>query len=142
MLSPLDKSLLRSDLFRHLDGIVCAPVIYSLTEKGVLDYLLTKTIFSISEISEKFEANEGYLNVALRMLGSQGWVNYQVDAETNQVTISINDKSEKAFQFSERYHEVVQYLKISEGFHPRNFDLEQFTSLNRIFTKYKQGDFN
>ncbi|MBW2938681.1 class I SAM-dependent methyltransferase [Aureisphaera sp. CAU 1614] len=142
MLSPLDKSLLRSDLFRHLDGIVCAPVIYSLKEKGVLDYLLTKTSFSISEISEKFEANEGYLNVALRMLGSQGWVNYKVDAQTNQVTISINDKSEKAFQFSERYREVVQYLKISEGFHPRNFDLEQFTSLNRIFTKYKQGDFN
>lgn len=142
MLSPSDKSLLRSDLFRHLDGIVCAPVLYALKEKGVLDYLLTKTFFSISEISKKFEANEGYLNVALRMLGSQGWVNYDVDNESNQVTISINDKSEKAFTFSNRYRDVVQYVKISEGFHPRNFDLEQFTSLNRIFTKYKQGDFN
>ncbi len=142
MLSPQDKSLLRSDLFRHLDGIVCSPVIYALKDKGVLDFILTKDSFSISEITEKFSANEGYLNVALRMLGSQGWINYAVDNDKNEVTISKNEKSVTAFQFSERYSDVVQYLKISEGFHPRNFDLEQFTSLNRIFTKYKDGAYN
>ena len=35
-----DKSLLRSQLFQHLDGLVTAPVAYALWEKGVLDFLL------------------------------------------------------------------------------------------------------
>ena len=142
MLSPTDKSLLRSDLFRHLDGIVSTPVFYTLKEKGVLDFLITKKTFSISEITKEFKANEGYLNVALRMLASQGWLTYEIDSQKNTITLSKNDKSEIAFSLCNRYKEIVDYLKISEGFHPRNFDLEQFTTLNRIFNKYKEGAFH
>jgi len=40
MTTKKDYSLYRSDLFRHLDGIVTAPAAYALHSKGVTAYLL------------------------------------------------------------------------------------------------------
>ena len=40
MLSREEKRNLRSDLFRHLDGIVIAPTMDTLEKQGVLQYLL------------------------------------------------------------------------------------------------------
>lgn len=141
MLSTTDKNTLRTDLFRHLDGIAMAPVMTALDEKGVLDFLVSKSSVGLEEITKHFRANEGYLNVALRMLASQGWLDYELQQESNHIMISTNFKSEVVFQFADRYRDVVQFQKIADGFHPRNFDLEQFTALNRIFTKFKNGEY-
>ena len=73
MLSKQEQSNLRSQLFRHLDGIVMGPTAYVLKENGITDYLLSVKSVSVSNIAKKFNANEGYLNVALRTLCSQGW---------------------------------------------------------------------
>ncbi len=142
MLSAQDKSNLRIDLFRHLDGLVMAPVGYSLYEKGVFKVLLEKQTVSLQELTTQFEANEGYLNVALRMMASQGWLDYRLNKETNVAEVSVNKKSALAFKFVDRYYDVVQFQKIADGFHPRNFDLEQFTALNRILTKFKNGAYH
>ena len=39
MLNREEKRELRSDLFRHLDGIAVAPTVFTLHEKGVLEFL-------------------------------------------------------------------------------------------------------
>ena len=38
MLSKPEKVILRSKLFRHLDGIVTCPAAHVLHEKGITDY--------------------------------------------------------------------------------------------------------
>ena len=137
MLTKEEKNKYREELFRHLDGIAIAPVAYSLKEKGILDFILKKQHFLLSEITKKFNANEGYLNVGLRILASQGWLNYDVDNIKNTVTISQNEKSKIAFQHFNLYEDVVHFLKTSKEFHPRSLDKEQFSIINRIFVNYK-----
>ena len=142
MLSISEKNNYRSELFRHLDGMAIAPVAFSLHEKGVLKFLSEEGPSNLKAISKIFKANEGYLNVALRLLASQGWLEYEVHTGDQTVMVSQNSKSRTVFLFVERYEDVVRFLKLSDGFHPRNFDLEQFTTLNRIFLKYQHRDFN
>lgn len=72
----MDKKELRSSIFRHLDGIVTAPVIHSLQKKEIIDFILNSKKITLKEISEKIESNEGYLNVALRIMASQGFIDY------------------------------------------------------------------
>ena len=89
------KSDLRSTIFRHLDGIVTAPTSYSLYKHGVLDYLSEHVEARVSDLATQFKANEGYLNVALRVLCSQGWLTMKV--EPNDVVYRTNSKSHYAF---------------------------------------------
>lgn len=137
MLSKEEKNKYREELFRHLDGIAVAPIAFLLREKGVLDFILKKQHFLLSEITKKFNANEGYLNVGLRMLASQGWLNYDVDNLKNTVTISQNNKSKIAFKHFILYEDVVHFLKTSKEFHPRSLDKDQVSIINRIFINYK-----
>lgn len=136
MLTATEKNTYREELFRHLDGIAVAPIAYALKEKGILDFLLKKDSYSLVNVTEAFDTNEGYLNVALRILASQGWLNYQVNNDTSEVTIRKNEQSEIAFERATLYKDVVEFMKISEEFHPRHFNVEQFAVLNRIYKKY------
>ena len=87
----------RGELFRHLDGIAVAPVSYSLYVNKVTDYLLSSKEVSVAKIATDLNANEGYLNVALRIIGAQGWLDYQVLQE--EVVVKINAKSKIAFDY-------------------------------------------
>ena len=142
MLTKTQKSEYRSELFRHLDGITVAPVAHALLEGGVLEQLLEEKELELSELSQRFSANEGYLNVGLRMMGSQGWLDYQVDNQTNTVSVKVNEKSKLAFERIERYGDVVSFLKSSETFHPRKVERDQYSELNRIFQKYMDGNYD
>lgn len=141
MLTKEEKNKYREELFRHLDGIAIAPIAFSLEEKGVLKFILTKQQFLLSEITQHFNANEGYLNVGLRLLASQGWLNYEVDNLEDTVIISQNEKSKAAFEHINLYQDVVHFLRTSEEFHPRSLDKEQFSIINRIFINYKNGKY-
>ena len=77
------KQQFRADLFCHLDGIVTAPTAFALHQKGVLDFLLKIKKTSLQKITETFHANEGYLNVALHTLASQGWLEHEIIDENN-----------------------------------------------------------
>ena len=98
MLSAEEKRLYRSNLFRHLDGIVTAPVAYSLYNKGVLKELLALQSTTLTALNQKVQGNAGYLNVALRVLASQGWLNYNLDPESEEIHLATNDKSQYAFE--------------------------------------------
>ena len=130
------KRIFRADIFRHLDGIVTAPTAYCLLEKGVLDYLVTTQTTTLSTLTEVFQANEGYLNVALHTMASQGWINYDLeDADT--IKIQVNEMSEAAFAHIPLYKDVVELLQLSKDYHNRKFEVEPFLVLEGIFERFK-----
>lgn len=135
----IDKHNLRSTIFKHLDGLATAPVAYTLHQKGVLGYLLENKTATLSELVTRFNANEGYLNVGLRVLASQGFLTYDADTVTDDITVGLTDKSEAAFSHVHLYEDVVELLKYSQNFHPRLFEEEPFNKLNAIFEKYKNN---
>ncbi|NQY06530.1 MAG: class I SAM-dependent methyltransferase [Flavobacteriaceae bacterium] len=137
MLTKEQSRAYRSDLFRHLDGIAIAPSVYALEQKGVLNYILEKESVSLHELVTHFKANEGYLNVALRILCSQGWLEQTVDNQIDSITFSANANSKVAFNHAHLYEDVVYLLKFSEKFHPRKFELEPFLVLEKIMNKYE-----
>ncbi|WP_412984580.1 class I SAM-dependent methyltransferase [Pontimicrobium sp. IMCC45349] len=139
MLSKKDKTELRETIFRHLDGIATATTTYSLQKEGVLDFLLEKQSVSLNDITSKFNANEGYLNVALRILCSQGWLNQQVDNKNDIITYSINDKSEEAFKLAHLYKDAVNLLSYSVKFPEERIGPDAFSALDRIFKKYEKN---
>lgn len=131
-----EKKQLRSDLFRHLDGIVTAPTAYVLHQNGVLDYLLKTKKTSLQQLCQAFKCNEGYLNIALRVLASQTWLTYDI-IDDNDIQISINDNSKSAFALIPLYKEVVDLIQYSGEFHRRKFDKAPFQLLEKIFKNYK-----
>ena len=133
------KSELRSILFRHLDGIVTIPAAYSLHNNGVLDYILKQQKVSLKELTSEFESNEGYINVALRVLASQGWLIQNIDNQNDEITFATNEKSETAFSLIPLYAAVFNLMQFSEHFHPRRFEVEPFEMLNELFSKYKSN---
>lgn len=127
-------------MFRHLDGIVCAPSAYALYKKGVLTFLLEHGSCELAELSEKFDANEGYLNVAFRVMASQGWVDYQVDNTLNKVIISTNEQSAIAFEYIAWYKEAVHLIQFAGKYHSRKFEIEPFQVLNQLFESFREKD--
>lgn len=135
-MTPSDQTrVFRSELFRHLDGIVTAPSAYALHEQGVMDFLITNQQATLTELAKKFKANEGYLNVALRVLASQGWLEQKI--EEGEVIYEVNDKTQQANKCIPLYADVVGLLKFSEKFHPRKFELEPFMVWEGIQKKYQ-----
>ncbi len=141
MLSKKEQNILRNQLFRHLDGIVTAPVSYALFQKGVTNYLLSKKKATLSELTKEFNANDGYLNVALRALCSQGWLTQEVTNGKDQVVFEVNENSETAFSHFHLYKDVVDLMTLSGKFSNRIFQVEPFLKLESLFKKY-QNNFN
>lgn len=132
-----EKKQLRSDLFRHLDGIVTAPTAYVLYENNILKYLLKEQKTSLEQLCQAFKCNEGYLNIALRVLASQGWLDYKI-IDNDSIQIHINDKSETAFGLIPLYKEVVDLIQYSGEFHRRKFEKAPFRLLEKIFKNYQK----
>jgi len=139
MLSKDEKRKYRSDLFRHLDGIAVAPTCYTLHKKGILSYILEKKDVALDELTNHFSANEGYLNVALRILSSQGWLAQELDNSSDIIRYKVNEKSEEAFSLAHLYEEVDYLLKFSGKFSKRKFQVEPFLVLEKIMNNYKDA---
>ncbi len=135
----IDKNNLRNTIFRHLDGLATAPVAIALQKKGVLDCILKNKSVTLSQLTSEFKVNEGYLNVGLRVLCSQGFIDYSVDNNRDIVSFSVNEKSAIAFSLFYLYQDVVDLLHFSVQFHPRLFEEAPFEKLDLIFEKYKNN---
>ncbi|MBA5630017.1 class I SAM-dependent methyltransferase [Moheibacter lacus] len=133
----MDKKLLRSFIFRHLDGVVTAPVFLQLAEKGILEFLLEKQKVDIAEIASKFNANEGYLNVALRVLASQGYLDYKLDNDKNTIQIATNEKSNEAFSNAETYEDLAKFLSDDELIYSKTISDELGKKWINLFEKYR-----
>lgn len=134
-----DKSELRSTIFKHLDGLATAPVAVALQKKGVLKYLLDNNEATLADITSVFKGNEGYLNIGLRILCSQGFLDYQINNELDEIKFSTNSKSAIAFSHFHLYEDVVDLLHFSTQFHPRLFEEAPFKKLDAIFENYKNN---
>lgn len=133
----IEKTEQRHTIFSHLDGLVTAPVAYALYQKGILDDLLIRETISLKALTEKYSANEGYLNVALRTLASQGFVDYTVNNATDEITISTNSKSAYAFSLFPLYKDVVTLLQQTDLFTTVHIATQSLNQLDAVFAKYK-----
>lgn len=132
-----DKKKLRNVLFRHLDGIVVAPTAFTLHEAGILEYLLKEKQANLTRLTRHFNANEGYLNVALRVLCAQGWLTQRTNNETDEISYQITERGAIAFELVHLYEDVVRLLQFSEKFHHRKFEKEPFEVWHNISLKYR-----
>ncbi|WP_452226144.1 class I SAM-dependent methyltransferase [Lacinutrix cladophorae] len=139
MLTKKDKEQLRGTIFKHLDGIATATTAYSLYKKGVLDFLLEQKKTTTEEITTSFKANEGYLNIALRILASQGWLQQHVDNVSNKVTYQINGNSKAAFHLASHYEDAVKLLSYSVTFPENHISADTFIVLEQIFKNYQNN---
>ncbi|PKV75236.1 class I SAM-dependent methyltransferase [Pontibacter ramchanderi] len=133
------KNELRETIFRHLDGIVTAPTAYSLAKNGVLDYLLQQQKASLNELVNRFKANDGYLNVALRVLCSQGWLEQQLNNATDTVTYRLTEHGRLAFPLVYLYEDVVKLMQVSGNYHPRKFEKEPYQLWTKVADRYRAG---
>jgi SAM-dependent methyltransferase/DNA-binding MarR family transcriptional regulator len=140
MLSKQEQAKFRSRLFRHLDGIVTAPSAFELHDKGVTKFLLEKKKVSLTEIAEKFKANDGYLHVALKTLCSQGWLIQHLDNAQNTLEFEVNERSEEAFANFELYRHSVELMRLGEKYHNRKFELEPFLKLEKVFAAFRKEE--
>ncbi|WP_296384844.1 class I SAM-dependent methyltransferase [Winogradskyella sp.] len=140
MLTKSDKSKLRSTIFRHLDGIATSTSTYALHKNNILDYVLTNKKVELKDLVDKFSANEGYLNVALRVLCSQGWLDQQLDNKTNTISYVTNKNSSTAFKLAHLYEDAVNLLKYSDRFaDEKTISTDAFIALERIFKKFESN---
>ena len=133
----MDKKKLRESIFRHLDGIVTAPVISALSKKNILDFINENRTLELSEINEKFNSNEGYLNVALRVLASQGFLDYHLNNENDVAKISTNSKTEEAFSYQNIYCDLSEFLADANVINSKELTEELCKKWIAIFEKYK-----
>lgn len=137
MLTKTEKAEFRGRLFRHLDGLVTAPTAHVLWQKGIPQYLEEHGEASLDFLAEHFSANEGYLNVALRILSSQGWLEQDVDNAKDSIVYRTNDRSAQAFALFHLYQEAADLLRFSGNFHPRKFEVAPFRKMLQIFEHFQ-----
>lgn len=139
MLSKDHQKIHRSTIFRHLDGIGTAPSALILFKKGILEYLIKNGEVSLSDISEKFNANEGYMNVALRILASQGWLVQNIENKADKITFAVNEKTQLACKYIPLYEEAVELINYYEGLHPKNFGDVPLSKMEKAFSGYQES---
>ncbi len=130
----MDKKDLRSVIFRHLDGIVTLPVLVTLNNADILQFISNNEKVTLNELATQFNANEGYLNVALRVLASQGFLNYQV---TPQVLVQKTIKFDQMLRYVDSLKPVMEMIQFSQGFHNRLFEKEPFLKLKPLLESYQ-----
>ena len=137
MVNKKDKVSWRSDIFRHLDGIVMAPIAYALYKRGITDYILKKDVVSIGQLSSEFGANEGYLNVCLRALASQGWLDQVLEGPN--IKYGTNKKTKVAFANFNIYQPTVDLMHYSSSFSRRKFEVAPFLKLKALYEDFTSG---
>lgn len=135
MLTLKEKSTLRNLLFRYLDGIAIVPTAFALYKQGLLKYIQDHHNVSLNELVLNFEANEGYLNVALRILASQGWINYKI--EESDILVQTHDKSDLYFKLVPNFETTINVLNYADEFTNSPLGLDAFRALEKCFKDFK-----
>ena len=137
MLTKQDKENLRGTIFRHLDGVATSTTAFALHNKGVLQYLLDHQKVNLQELTSNFKANEGYLNIALRVLCAQGWLTQHIDNKNDVIAYETNENSKTAFELVHLYEDVVKLLNYSVKFPEERIGPDAFSALEKIFKKFE-----
>jgi hypothetical protein len=109
------KKLLRNKIFRHLEGIPLSAVIRQLSSKGVLDHI-GKEWTDLQVLTAQFSANEGYLNVALRLLCSQGWLEQRSENCGTIVKFRRTELGDGALKHTSAYDGQSDFYEVARSF--------------------------
>ena len=129
-----EKQTNRGILFRHLDGIAIGPTVATLYESKICAYMLNNPHFTFTDISNKFASNNGYLNVALRLLASQAWLNRKIVKDGEEINYKLTVKGKHLLKMAHHYVPFVQYIPtlikmdqflFSTGFQTNNSDFSK-----------------
>lgn len=127
---------MRARIFRNLDGIAIAPTIIALDQKGIIKEFLDRKRLFLSWIVQNTNGNEGYVNVGLRLLSSQGWL--RVIGSNGDIEYEVTDSGRAVFKSLSVYHGVLDFLpealdfseNLKNGFSPQAIEiLEDVLSL-------------
>jgi len=108
-LTAVEKASVRTTVFQHLAGVVIAPVVKALADRGIFALIADAPAGTeIDEIVDRTGGNRGYLRVALRLLVSCGWMAQIQGAVRARYTLTPEGKI--AVWLAPLYGEVVSFI--------------------------------
>lgn len=111
-LSPLthqEKAAIRGRIFQHLAGIVLAPVIKALSDRGVVALLMDAPDgLRFDALVDRTHANAGYLRVALRLLTACAWLSQEGCGAG--ATYALTPEGRIGLPLAPLYHDVVSFI--------------------------------
>ena len=63
-----------------------------------------------SDLQSNFKINDGYLNVALRLLASQGWLNREIMIDGEEISFKLTQKGMVMLEFANNYSSYAKCL--------------------------------
>ncbi|MCG8320902.1 MAG: class I SAM-dependent methyltransferase [Cytophagales bacterium] len=137
-LTKASKRQLRAKIFRYLDGIVCVPTAFALYEHKVFDRLSDMKEHSLQELTKTLKANEGYLNVALRVMCSQGWMGQQYHERSGDIFFCLTPRGKTAISYFHLFSDLVAFIPDAvhmEDYIMNGFPTGVFTRLSALFER-------
>ena len=132
----IEKKILRSELFRHIDGISLIAPIAAIFKKDtkLLKLLRKKQKFTISNNNfELGSINSDYLNVTLRLFESQGWLKRYLN-ENKSINIIPTNEGINIFNNSIIYSEFFIYFNFLKTLNFHNSDT--YINLNKLLNQF------
>lgn len=120
----------------YLDGIACVPTAFALYENKVFEKLSDMEDHSLNELAKAFQANKGYLNVALRVMCSQGWVSQQYEKDGDEILFCLTSSGKIATQYFHLFEDVVAFIPDAikmEDYIIHGFPASAFIKLRSLF---------
>jgi hypothetical protein len=137
-----EKAAVRATIFTHLSGIVLAPTVAALADRGVFRAFDSASAWiALDEICERTHANCGYLRVALRLLTSCGWLRQRFTAGQSH-EYALTPDGVIGVQFATPlYREVISFIPKAlflEDFLYGKFDGPVLPSLQSLVARAKE----
>ena len=138
ILNKQERVEIRKRIFLHLDGWALIPTIYALNKLNILSYFLKKNKWSLYDLNKITKTNEGYLNVALRILASQGYLLRKIDNEDDKIQLELTTIGIQALELVPHYKTFYNLIK-SYIIRPKNLmsDEENMDLLEEAWNELK-----
>jgi hypothetical protein len=137
-----EKAAVRATIFTHLSGIVLAPTVAALADRGVFRLFDSAAGWiGLDEVCEYTHANRGYLRVALRLLASCGWLRQKTTAGQCDEYALTPDGVSGVGLAAPLYREVISFIPKAlflEDFLYGKFDGPVLPSLQSLVGRAKQ----
>ena len=119
ILNKQERVEIRKRIFLHLDGWALIPSIYALHKLDILSHFLEKNKWSLNDLNKITKTNEGYLNVALRILASQGYLLRKIDNVSDKIHLEITTAGIQAIELVTHYKTFYNLIQ-SYSIRPKN----------------------
>lgn len=137
-----EKAAVRATIFTHLSGIVLAPTVAALADRGVFRLFDSSSAWiALDQICEHTHANRGYLRVGLRLLTSCGWLRERKKAGAPHEYALTAEGWIGVGLAAPRYREVISFIPKAlflEDFLYGKFDGPVLPSLQSLVARAKE----